>query len=350
MEKQIIMVPIDEIQAHPEQTKIYGPTEADEEFIASIADKGVLQPVLLADVKLLGKEFKEKGKKYFLVAGHRRHLGSKLAGLAEVPAMVREYTDYDETCIHMVISNMQRIKSERQMVQEYLSIKQKLCQVGKNRMSKGVYDKTLLVDDEITRFMEALNIDLEKPINTADIIRDKLGYSEYKQQMWNWLYDADTKEKVLKQLYKNKCPQKSIEVLCDNWEECTKAHDDKKTSLYDAVETIKGQVEKLKKYLNGDKKAFNKKQTKSKKEKSEEPDEMSYDELVDGLFEPLELKKGMDFVEYGATSESNHGWVINKGAGDGVHSVVGVYVDNGTKMYKVNKNALCRIFETWLNS
>ena len=44
---------------------------------------------------------------YELIAGHRRHRGSELAGLEEMPVIIRELDD-DESTLFMVDSNLQR--------------------------------------------------------------------------------------------------------------------------------------------------------------------------------------------------------------------------------------------------
>jgi ParB family transcriptional regulator, chromosome partitioning protein len=68
-----------------------------EELSKSIAEKGVLQPLLV----------RPKGKKYEIVAGERRWRAAKLAGLSEVPVVIRELDDR-ETLEIALIENLQR--------------------------------------------------------------------------------------------------------------------------------------------------------------------------------------------------------------------------------------------------
>ena len=67
------------------------------ELSKSISEKGVLQPLLV----------RPKGKKYEIVAGERRFRAAKLAGLEEVPVIVRELDDR-ETLEIALIENLQR--------------------------------------------------------------------------------------------------------------------------------------------------------------------------------------------------------------------------------------------------
>lgn len=71
-----------------------------EEMVESIKNGGVRQPVIVR-----AKE--DDG--YEMVSGHRRKLASEIAGLKEIPAIIRELTR-DEATILMVDSNIQREK------------------------------------------------------------------------------------------------------------------------------------------------------------------------------------------------------------------------------------------------
>ena len=72
--------------------------EKMEETVESIRQYGVLNPALARP---------RPDGEYELLSGHRRKRGSELAGLNEMPVIVREYTD-DEAAIIMVDSNIQR--------------------------------------------------------------------------------------------------------------------------------------------------------------------------------------------------------------------------------------------------
>ena len=68
-----------------------------EELASSIRSKGVLQPLLV----------RPKGKKYEIIAGERRYRAAQLAGLEEVPIIIREFSD-QETLEIALIENLQR--------------------------------------------------------------------------------------------------------------------------------------------------------------------------------------------------------------------------------------------------
>ena len=76
-------LPIASIVTNPDQPrKSFDETQLSE-LSDSIKQNGVLQPILV----------RKKGDKYEIVAGERRYQASKLAGLKEIPAIVREIDD-----------------------------------------------------------------------------------------------------------------------------------------------------------------------------------------------------------------------------------------------------------------
>lgn len=71
-----------------------------EELTASVKSKGVIEPIIVRPLK--------KGKaQYEIVAGERRFRAAAAAGLATIPAIVRELTD-DDAYDFMLIENLQR--------------------------------------------------------------------------------------------------------------------------------------------------------------------------------------------------------------------------------------------------
>ena len=104
--EKVLEIPLSELHPfkdHPFKVK---DDDAMMETADSIRQYGVLVPAIARP---------DPNGGYELVAGHRRHRASLLAGLAEMPVIVRELDD-DEATIIMVDSNLQRetlLPSER---------------------------------------------------------------------------------------------------------------------------------------------------------------------------------------------------------------------------------------------
>ena len=96
-ESALKMIPISEIVRDEEQPRKEFDVEALEMLASSIKEHGVLQPLVVV---------KEDGK-YKIVAGERRWRASKLAGLKEVPAIVRTLEAQERLEIS-IIENAQR--------------------------------------------------------------------------------------------------------------------------------------------------------------------------------------------------------------------------------------------------
>jgi ParB family transcriptional regulator, chromosome partitioning protein len=77
-------VPLDRIEANPEQPRLAIDQEALNELAASIREHGVLQPVLVRPLS------GGRGARFQLIAGERRWRAAREAGLQTVPAIVRD--------------------------------------------------------------------------------------------------------------------------------------------------------------------------------------------------------------------------------------------------------------------
>lgn len=96
-EMGIRQVSLDALRASRFQPRKHIDAEAIAELAASIAEKGVIQPLLVRPV-VSGFE---------IVAGERRFRAAKQAGLASVPAVVKELSD-QETLEIAIVENLQR--------------------------------------------------------------------------------------------------------------------------------------------------------------------------------------------------------------------------------------------------
>ena len=96
----VVMLPVDKIddfEGHP------FPVQDDKDMldlVESVRKFGVLEPVTVI------RSSKGPGR-YEMVAGHRRHHSCVLAGVAQIPAIVRDM-DRDSAIIYMVDSNLKR--------------------------------------------------------------------------------------------------------------------------------------------------------------------------------------------------------------------------------------------------
>ena len=93
----IINVKISELRSNPYQPRQVFDEEALKELAASIKEHGVFQPIII----------KKSIKGYEIIAGERRVKASQMAGLEEIPAIVRDFTD-EEMMEIALLENLQR--------------------------------------------------------------------------------------------------------------------------------------------------------------------------------------------------------------------------------------------------
>lgn len=92
-----VMVKISSVEPNREQPRKQFNEEALQELADSIRQYGIIQPLLVSDKK----------DYYEIIAGERRWRAAKIAGLKEVPVLIKEYTDQEIVEISL-IENIQR--------------------------------------------------------------------------------------------------------------------------------------------------------------------------------------------------------------------------------------------------
>jgi len=144
----VVFVPIDAIEANPDQPRRTFDLDALQELAQSIKTFGIIQPIT---IRKLSKD------KYQVISGERRLRASKIAGLKELPAYIREVNDQellemglveniqreDLNALEVAIS-YQRLIDECDLTHDVLSDR-----VGKKRSTITNYIRLLKLPPEI---------------------------------------------------------------------------------------------------------------------------------------------------------------------------------------------------------
>lgn len=149
--KQEMFVKLSSIEPNHNQPRVDFKEEALVELAESMKEYGVLQPLLV----------QKKGEFYEIIAGERRWRAAKLAGLKEVPVLIREYTDQQSMEIAL-IENVQRedlnpieeAKAYQRLMQEF-NLKQEeiASRVAKNRVTITNSMRLLKLDERIQEML-----------------------------------------------------------------------------------------------------------------------------------------------------------------------------------------------------
>ena len=143
---------IQEVYPNPNQPRKTFDQESLQELAESIRIHGLIQPIIVNKM--------DDG--YLIIAGERRYRASKLAGLTEIDAIVKNYTDRQIAEIS-IIENLQRedlnpieiAKSLQKLMQEYnITQEQVAARIGKNRSSIANYVRLLSLYPEVIDMIE----------------------------------------------------------------------------------------------------------------------------------------------------------------------------------------------------
>ena len=120
-------VAISRLVRNPDQPRRHFARDAMDDLVASIQQKGVLQPVLVRPLSDAGDG---RTGKYQIVAGERRWQAATQAGLTSIPIIVRKLSDRDVLEIG-VIENVQR--ADLNPMEEALAYEKLLSEFGRTQ-------------------------------------------------------------------------------------------------------------------------------------------------------------------------------------------------------------------------
>jgi len=142
-----------EIEPNRNQPRKTFDATALEELASSIATHGIIQPIIVR---------KKANGFYEIVAGERRWRAAKMAGLTEVPVIIRELSDED-TALLAVVENLQRedlnpveeARGYRSLIETFgLTQEEAAAKVGKSRANVTNILRLLKLPDGVLSLVE----------------------------------------------------------------------------------------------------------------------------------------------------------------------------------------------------
>jgi len=149
----VIQLPIDRLVANPGQPRKNFDAAELQELASSINEHGIIQPIIAAD---------SGDGNYIIIAGERRTRAARLAGLKEVPVIIRKYTDQKRLEVSL-IENIQR--ADLNPIEEaaayknlmdfsHLSQEELAVRVGKNRSTIANALRLLKLPADVQKSLE----------------------------------------------------------------------------------------------------------------------------------------------------------------------------------------------------
>jgi ParB family chromosome partitioning protein len=126
---------VDQIERNPRQPRSHIDPDELTELADSIHEHGVLQPLIVSEG--------EQPEQYVLIAGERRLLAARQAGLERVPVLIREASDQERLELALIenvqradLSPLEAAEAYRQLAEDFdLSHEQIAQRVSKNRVT-----------------------------------------------------------------------------------------------------------------------------------------------------------------------------------------------------------------------
>lgn len=151
-------LPVDIIQRGKYQPRIDMHPDTLEELADSIRAQGVVQPIV---VRPIGPN------RYEIIAGERRWRASQMAGLHEIPAVIREVPDNAAIAMALIeniqreqLNPMEEARALQRLIDEFeLTHQQAAEAVGRSRVAVSNLLRLLSLNDDVKRLLE--NGDLE---------------------------------------------------------------------------------------------------------------------------------------------------------------------------------------------
>lgn len=112
-----ILVDINLLKPNPHQPRVEFDADALQELSESIKEHGVIQPVLVEEDGSGG---------YYIIAGERRTRASRLAGLTQIPVLIKKYSEE----LKLEIALIENIQRENLNAVEEAKAYQKLMEMG----------------------------------------------------------------------------------------------------------------------------------------------------------------------------------------------------------------------------
>jgi len=156
---ELRQLPVDRIQPGKFQPRQVFDEERLAELTASIKSQGLIQPIV---VRAIG------AARYEIIAGERRWRAAKLAGLSEIPVVLREAPDSAVVAMSL-IENIQRedltpleeAHALRRLIAEFKHTHQQVADaIGRSRASVSNLLRLLDLPDEIKRLLDEHRLDM----------------------------------------------------------------------------------------------------------------------------------------------------------------------------------------------
>ncbi|MDR0457701.1 MAG: ParB/RepB/Spo0J family partition protein [Burkholderiaceae bacterium] len=163
-----MLLALDELAPGPYQPRTRMDEGALYELAESIKAQGIIQPILVRRIESGGPGAPDSRARYEIIAGERRFRAARIAGLAEVPVLVRDVPD-ESAAVMALIENIQRedlnpleeAQGLKRLVAEFsLTHEQAAQAVGRSRSAASNLLRLLQLAEPVQTMLMAGDLDM----------------------------------------------------------------------------------------------------------------------------------------------------------------------------------------------
>jgi ParB family chromosome partitioning protein len=178
---QLVQIPLDLLGRGRYQPRVDMRLESLQELADSIRAQGVVQPIIVRPVGATGPG---ESQRYEIIAGERRWRAAQMAGLAEIPAIVRHVPDESAVAMALIeniqrenLNSLEEARALQRLIGEFAFTQQEAADaVGRSRVTVANLLRLLELDDEVKGFVERREIEMGHA-------RALLGLTQRRQQI-----------------------------------------------------------------------------------------------------------------------------------------------------------------------
>jgi ParB family chromosome partitioning protein len=166
--EELARLPLDLLQRGKYQPRVDMRPETLQELADSIKAQGVVQPIVVRPVDVPGRPGTTQSQHYEIIAGERRWRAAQMAGLTEIPAVIRHIPDEAAIAVAL-IENIQRenlnpleeARALERLINEFALTHQQAAEaVGRSRAGVSNLLRLLELAPEVSERVEKREIEM----------------------------------------------------------------------------------------------------------------------------------------------------------------------------------------------
>ena len=159
-EDELRILPVDLLQRSPFQPRQDFNPQSLQELADSIRSQGIIQPIVVRPTAKLDR--------FEIIAGERRWRAAQLAGLHEVPTVVRRVDDQTAMCLSLIeniqredLNPMEQAHALSRLLEEFKLTHEEIAEaVGRSRSSVTNLLRLLELDQQVRQLVQSRSLDM----------------------------------------------------------------------------------------------------------------------------------------------------------------------------------------------